>query len=104
MSMCIYQNHFVFLTSNFKIMNNSISLLPLDGYSKISFRIRKSNHLYINGKINGIKGLFLLDTGASASCIDIHQQTYFKLKSSPSDTKASGAGSNNLYTEISKDN
>ncbi len=85
-------------------MNNSISLLPLDGYSKISFRIRKSNHLYINGKINGIKGLFLLDTGASASCIDIHQQTYFKLKSSPSDTKASGAGSNNLYTEISKDN
>jgi len=85
-------------------MNNTISILQYRGYFKIPFRIRKSNHLYINAKINGIKKLFLLDTGASSSCIDIHQQSHFKLKSIPTDTKASGAGSNNLYTEISKDN
>jgi len=74
------------------------------GYHSIPFRIRKSNHLYIYAKINGVKGLFLLDTGASNTCIDINQSEPFCLVSNQSNAKASGAGSNDLYTEISKGN
>ncbi|HUH26345.1 MAG TPA: retropepsin-like aspartic protease [Flavobacterium sp.] len=78
--------------------------LVQQGYHAIAFRIRKSNHLYVSAKINGVKGVFLLDTGASNTCIDLNQQSFFQLTSNHSNTKASGAGSNNLYTEISKDN
>ena len=85
-------------------MSDIIPFLEHQGYFKIPFRIRKSNHLYLNAKINGVKGLFLLDTGASATCIDLNQQSFFELQSNQSDIKASGAGSNDLYTELSKGN
>lgn len=85
-------------------MSDIIPFLEHQGYFKIPFRIRKSNHLYLNAKINGVKGLFLLDTGASATCIDLNQQSFFELESNQSDIKASGAGSNDLYTEISSGN
>ena len=46
----------------------------------------------------------MLDTGASNTCIDINQSEPFCLVSNQSNAKASGAGSNDLYTEISKGN
>ncbi len=85
-------------------MSAIATFLEHQGYNKIPFRIRKSNHLYLNARINGIKGLFLLDTGASTTCIDLNQQSVFLLDSSQSNVKASGAGSNDLYTEVSKGN
>src|SRR5690554_1519967 len=45
-------------------MSAIATFLEHQGYNKIPFRIRKSNHLYLNARINGVKGLFLLDTGA----------------------------------------
>src|SRR5690554_4162999 len=85
-------------------MSAIATFLENQGYNKIPFRIRKSNHLYLNARINGVKGLFLLDTGASTTCIDLNQQSVFLLDSSQSNVKASGAGSNDLYTEVSKGN
>src|SRR5690554_5370183 len=85
-------------------MSAIATFLEHQGYNKIPFRIRKSNHLYLNARINGVKGLFLLDTGASTTCIDLNQQSVFLLDSSQSNVKASGAGSNDLYTEVSKGN
>lgn len=85
-------------------MDAIVSTFEQQGYFKISFRIRKSNHLYIQAKINGVKGLFLLDTGASNTCVDQSEQTTFKLKTSAHKAKASGAGSNDMHTEISKNN
>src|SRR5690554_3766030 len=85
-------------------MSAIATFLEHQGYNKIPFRIRKSNHLYLNARINGVKGLFLLDTGPSTTCIDLNQQSVFLLDSSQSNVKASGAGSNDLYTEVSKGN
>ena len=85
-------------------MNNLVSLLEAQDYFSIPFRVRKSNHLFVHGKLNNTKGLFLIDTGASNTCIDLNQQEYFKLLSKTHYAKASGAGSNDLHAEISKSN
>ena len=39
------------------------------GYVQIPLKITKTNHLIVKARLNGIKGRFILDTGASNSCI-----------------------------------
>ena len=39
------------------------------GYSKVKLKFTKTNHFEIRASINGIKGQFILDTGASNSCV-----------------------------------
>ena len=63
-----------------------------------------SNHFKIISKINGVKGVFILDTGASSTFIDISLKDKFKLKSKTSLIEASGAGPNKLTTQLSKNN
>jgi predicted aspartyl protease len=63
-----------------------------------------SNHFKIISKINGVRGDFVLDTGASSTFVDLNLESKFKLKSETSLIKASGAGPNKLTTLISKDN
>lgn len=85
-------------------MNDIVTVLEQQDYFRIPFRIRKSNHLYVHAKVNGIKGLFLIDTGASNTCIDSDEKSFFKLLSKAHKAKASGAGSNDMHAEISTDN
>ena len=68
------------------------------------FDITKTNHLIISCKINGVQGYFIIDSGASNSCIDINLSFKFKLKSSLTQENASSATNNidNMY--ISKNN
>lgn len=73
-------------------------------YKKVKFKVTKSQHLLIKVSINGIKGDFILDTGASSSCIDFESVDYFTMKTSKSKTKASGAGATGMRTLISKEN
>ena len=63
-----------------------------------------SNHFKIISKINGVKGWFILDTGASSTFIDLKLEDKFKLKSETSMIKATGAGPNKLTTLLSKNN
>src|SRR5690606_9605756 len=64
-----------------KLMNDIVTVLEQQNYYSIPFRIRKSNHLYVHAKINRIKGLFLIDTGASNTCIDSNEKSFFNLLS-----------------------
>ncbi len=66
------------------------------GYSKIKLKFTKTNHFEIKASINGVTGRFILDTGASNSCIDINLAKKFKLTLKDSDTKAAGAGNRSL--------
>jgi predicted nucleotidyltransferase len=43
---------------------------------KIKFKITKTQHLLIKAKINGVSGNFILDTGASNSCVDLKALSY----------------------------
>jgi predicted aspartyl protease len=39
-------------------------------YIKVKLYFTKTNHFEIKVYLNGVKGLFILDTGASNSCVD----------------------------------
>mgnify|MGYP005651122321 FL=1 len=53
----------------------------------------KSNHIYCKIELNSVQGIFLIDSGASNSCIDIERQDKFKLDKFKKSYSASGAGS-----------
>ena len=58
----------------------------------------------IKAKINGVPGNFIVDTGASSSCIGFESVTLFLLQAQTSKTKASGAGATGMYTQIATNN
>lgn len=74
------------------------------GYTKIKLHLTKTNHFEIKATINGCKGLFILDTGASSSCVGFEGVETFKLKAENSEIKAAGAGAIDMDTKTSKKN
>ena len=71
------------------------------GYISIKLKKTITNHYEVKAKINGIKGRFILDTGASNSCVDFSEEKYFKLQVKDSKTLASGAGATDMFTKLS---
>ncbi|WP_299776820.1 TIGR02281 family clan AA aspartic protease [uncultured Formosa sp.] len=73
-------------------------------YVKIKLKLTKTNHFEISATINGQRGLFILDTGASSSCVGFEAIERFKLKVKDSEIKAAGAGATDMVTQLSKKN
>lgn len=73
-------------------------------YKKVKFTVLKTQHLLIKAKINGVKGNFILDTGASSSCVGLNGIEKFQLFAENSETKAAGAGATGMETQLSKNN
>ena len=74
------------------------------GYIKVKLKLTKTNHFEIKATLNGVKGLFILDTGASNSCVGFEAIDTFKLKAKDSEIKAAGAGATDMLTQVSKKN
>lgn len=74
------------------------------GYIKIKLHLTKTNHFEIKATLNGVRGTFILDTGASNSCVGLDAVENFKLKANDSEIKAAGAGATDMATQISKIN
>ena len=85
-------------------MKNLPEILKKENYKKIKFKLTKTQHLLIKAKINGFIGNFILDTGASSSCVGFESIDYFNLYAKKSKTKASGAGATGMFTQISHKN
>ncbi|RYY31977.1 MAG: acid protease [Sphingobacteriaceae bacterium] len=85
-------------------MDNLYDILKTKGYKKIKFTISKTQHLLIKARINGVDGKFILDTGASNSCVDFKGIEHFDLLALDSDTKAAGAGGVGMLTQTSVNN
>jgi len=85
-------------------MKDLYDLLKKENYKKIKFKVTKTHHLLIKATINGVKGDFILDTGASNSCVGFESIQLFKLTANHSKTKAAGAGAVGMFTQISKTN
>ncbi|MCL8008492.1 retropepsin-like aspartic protease [Gelidibacter japonicus] len=74
------------------------------GYIKVKLKLTKTNHFEIKATLNGVKGLFILDTGASNSCVGFEAIETFKLTAKDSEIKAAGAGATDMLTQVSKKN
>ena len=85
-------------------MKNLHEILKKEKYKKIKFKITKTQHLLIKAKINGVEGRFILDTGASNSCVDFEHVELFQLNAEDSTTKASGAGATGMHTQTATQN
>lgn len=85
-------------------MKNLHAKLKKVDYKKVKFKITKTQHLLIKAKINGVKGNFILDTGASNSCVGFESVEHFLLDAKKSKTKASGAGATGMLTQTASSN
>ncbi|MFT5846868.1 MAG: putative aspartyl protease [Psychroserpens sp.] len=74
------------------------------GYTKIKLKFTKTNHFEIKATINSVKGRFILDTGASSSCVGFEAIERFNLIAKASNIKAAGAGAIDMVTKVSKKN
>lgn len=85
-------------------MEDFQKILSKNKYKKINFKVSKTQHLLIKASINGVKGNFILDTGASNSCVGFESIEKFSLQPEHSKTKAAGAGATGMFTQLSKNN
>ena len=81
-------------------MKNLHDILKKENYKKVKFKITKTQHLLIKAKINGVIGNFILDTGASNSCVGFESIDLFLLQAKKSKTKAAGAGATGMFTQL----
>jgi predicted aspartyl protease len=85
-------------------MKNLPDILKKEKYKKINFKVTKTQHLLIKATVNGVKGNFILDTGASNSCVGFEGIELFQLLAEKSKTKAAGAGATGMFTQEAKNN
>jgi predicted aspartyl protease len=78
--------------------------LTLKGYKRVKLKKIKTNHYELIANINGVKGRFILDTGASSSCVGFEGLENFKMSAEDSEVKAAGAGAINMETKVSYKN
>ena len=82
------------LEMNQKLTNteNITQFLTSMGYMAIPFRQNVTGHLLINAKINGVDGVYLLDSGAGQTVVDTKQLDRLKLKLNYDETVLTGGG------------
>lgn len=85
-------------------MSSLKKLLEKKKYQKIKLKKIVTNHLELEARLNGVKGRFILDTGASNSCVGLDLIEKFKITAEESDTKAAGAGATDMVTQQSEGN
>lgn len=85
-------------------MSTLRKLLEGKGFHRIKLKFTETGHLEIKAKINNISGNFILDTGASSTCVGFEGVKHFNLVAEDSDVKAAGAGATNMMTQIAQKN
>ncbi|WP_109301565.1 retropepsin-like aspartic protease [Aquimarina sp. AU474] len=85
-------------------MNTLRKFLTHKEYHRIRLIFTKTNHFEVKATLNGIQGNFIVDTGASNSCVGFEAVEKFDLFAQDSDVKAAGAGATDMITQLSKKN
>lgn len=71
---------------------NITPFLSSMGYIAIPFRQNVAGQLLISAKINDVDGVYILDSGASATVVDAKQLDTLKLKLNYDETELTGGG------------
>ena len=74
---------------------------PTASLIKIPLRFSKSQHLIGEFTLNGKAAVFLIDTGASNSCVDKTRADYFNLEAEGDNLPLQGAGQEKLFAQSS---
>ncbi len=85
-------------------MNTLRQFLKQKEYHRIKMTTTKTMHFEVTAILNGIEGTFIVDTGASNSCVGFEAVHKFNLFAEDSDVKAAGAGATDMTTQLSKKN
>jgi hypothetical protein len=85
-------------------MGSLKKILETRNYIGIPLTLTTTNHLELTACINGVPGRFILDTGASSTCVGIDKGSFFDLISEESEIKAAGAGATDMATMVSNNN
>ncbi|MGV6829034.1 MAG: retropepsin-like aspartic protease family protein [Flavobacteriales bacterium] len=85
-------------------MQDLRSFLEERGFYRIPLKKLKTGHYKFKAFINNLPGGFILDTGASTSCMGFVSIEKFKLDIQKSKVKAAGAGAINMETYLSLKN
>ena len=78
-------------------------LLNKQQFVKVKLYKIKTQHLICFGSINNVKATFLIDTGASNSCISIENIDVYDLKTEGEKFEASGASDKKMEAILSKE-
>ncbi|MEN1785857.1 MAG: retropepsin-like aspartic protease, partial [Bacteroidota bacterium] len=76
----------------------------MKNYKIQRLKLTTTNHFILEVGINDVPGIFILDTGASNTCVGIDRAAFFGLHALASDIKAAGAGTTEMETSIAKNN
>jgi len=85
-------------------MKSLKKILALKSYVGIPLILTETNHFEISAKINGVLGRFILDTGASNTCVGMDKVEFFNMASEVSEIKAVGVGATEMETLVSAKN
>ncbi|NHM02933.1 retropepsin-like aspartic protease [Flavobacterium difficile] len=85
-------------------MKDLPAFLKSEKYKKIKFKFLKTQHLLIKAKVNGVLGNFILDTGASNTCVGLECIEKYNLEATYHSHTAASASSTSMFTKIAKDN
>jgi hypothetical protein len=80
------------------------NILEAKGFQRIPLHKMTTGHYSCQIKLNSQKGVFILDTGASSSCIGFKYVALFNLNKEESDVIAAGAGSSSMKTALASNN
>ncbi|MCO5724917.1 retropepsin-like aspartic protease [Robiginitalea marina] len=78
--------------------------LKESGFVSVKMKRTPTGHLEISATLNGVKGRFILDTGASNTCVSLDRAEKFGLVSEASEVKAAGAGAVDMEARVSGHN
>lgn len=85
-------------------MNTLNQFLRSRDYTRVRLLTLPTNHYVVIATLNDTAGRFILDTGASTTCVSTELATHFHLNPKPSEEKASSASANELDTEVAHHN
>ena len=78
--------------------------LKKKGFIPVKMSRTTTDHFEVDAQINGVTGRFIVDTGASNTCLAQELSERFGLVSEAAEVKAAGAGATDMEARISKKN
>jgi hypothetical protein len=106
MGMCIGEYHGakIALSLPKKRMASLKKFLLDKGFSFLNLERTGTDHFALQGLLNGLPGRFIVDTGASNTCVDLDRAEGFRMQSVVSEIRAAGAGAVDMETQVSAGN